>query len=119
MEATSHIHWMREENIDGEAQEEGGEEEACEGESQSKVQSEEGGEEIRYTEGCQEDCQEGSQETSCQDRCQESHQEDCQEAQCCCTQSWSEEICSDDQFRRYTQTGGSSLRQEICEAIRG
>ena len=61
---------MREENIDGEAQEEGGEEEACQGEGQIKVQSEKGSEEVRCTESCQEDCQEGSQE---------SHQEDCQE----------------------------------------
>jgi hypothetical protein len=120
MEATSDIQWMREENIDGEAQEEADEEETCKGESQNqiKVQSEEGSEEIRYTEGCQEDCQEGSQETGCQDRCQESHQEDCQETQYRRTQSGSEEICGDDQFSRYVQTGGSSLRQEICEAIR-
>lgn len=115
MEATSDIHWMREENIDGEAQEEVDEEETCKGENQSqiKVQSEEGSEEIRYTEGCQEDCQEGSQETGCQ----ESRQEDCQETQYRCIQSESEEICGNDQFHRYVQTGGPSLRQEICEAI--
>jgi hypothetical protein len=51
---------MREENFDGEAQEEGGEEEACQGESQIKVQSKKGSQEVRCTESCQEDCQEGS-----------------------------------------------------------
>jgi len=120
MEATSDIQWMREENIDGKAQEEVDEEETCKGESQSqiKVRSEEGSEEIRYTEGCQKDCQEGSQETGCQGLCQESHQEDCQETQYRCTQSGSEEICGSNQFSRYVQTCCPSLRQEICEAVR-
>src|SRR5207237_7790769 len=100
-----------------EEQEEADEEETCEGKSQSqnKVQSEEGSEEIRYTEGCQEDCEEGSQETGCQEHCQESRQKDCQEAQCSCSQGGSEEICVDDRFRCYIQTRDPSLRQEICE----
>ena len=112
METAADIQWMREENIDGEEQEEAGEEDTCKGESQSqaKVRSEEGSQETRYKEGCQEGCQESSQETG--------YKEHGQEAYCNGIQSWSEETCSDEKFSRYVQTGGSSSRQEICEAIR-
>ena len=111
MEATAHIQRMREENIDGEEQEEADEEEICEGESQSKVRSEEGSQETGCQEGCQEGRQEGSQETG--------YKENCQEAHCSSIQGGAEETCGSEKFSRYVQTGGPSSQQETCEAIRG
>ena len=57
MEITADIQRMREENIDGEDQEEAGEEDTCEGESQASGEA--GSQEIYNQEGSQENCQEG------------------------------------------------------------
>jgi hypothetical protein len=61
MEITADIQRMREENIDGEDQEEAGEEDTCEGEgkSQSQASGEAGSQENYNQEGSQENCQEG------------------------------------------------------------
>lgn len=109
MEVTSDIQWMREENIDGEEKEEAGEEEICEGKSQSKAPGEEGSQEVCDKESCQEDRREESQETG---------QENRQEVLCRGIQGGSEKICNHDRLSRSVQIGGFGVRQEICEVFR-
>ena len=134
METASDIQWMREEKIDGEKQEEAGEEESYEGQSQSKARSEEGSQETCRKESYEEQeaageedtCEsegqsqsktrskEGSQEISCEESCTECFEETC----CSGTQSGSEETGGDDGSSRFVQTSGSSPGAKIREAVR-
>ena len=135
MDAASDIQWMRREKFDGEEQEAAGEEDTCEGESQSKARSEEGSQETCRKESYEEQeaageedtCEsegesqskarskEGSQEISCEESCAERFEETC----CSGTQGGSDETSGEDSFSRFVQTSGPSPRQKVREAVCG
>ena len=104
METTLDIQRMREENIDGEDQEEAGEENTREGESQSKACSEESSQEARDEKGCQEDGQEGREEIGQEDRCQETYEETRRRS----LQGGSKEACDNKGFSQFVETSDSS-----------
>ena len=106
-------------NIDGEEQEEAGEEEAMRRlKAKAKSAVKKAAKKSSYTEGCQEDCQEGSQETSYQDRLP--RRPKIAKSPVLLHQGRSEETCGDDEFRRYTlKPAAPAFDKKSVKPVRG